>query len=576
MPAVGKSPTPEIKTQPRGKTIAETLEPEAKPAGSDEIKPPIILPETRSLPTAEIKPPQQKIADGTNEVKPGREILIKEVLQLSRNSLAEQGVEPEPEVWKRFAGAVIEELPDREADENQKQLLESFQKYTLPSKQISLEGKSSLEATHTLLKLALKHQRDKFVKSILAGYEKEIAAERDAAAAKPGTETERRAVAMVKSEIEVRRGDQVKPQIIITEPDIEAAKSEIKTAASEVVKAAKPEKPEQLEKVSFEQVKQKPVIRNFETVEREELIRELVAAASDEARTWKGADLTYRQEKQLTRMYRRVGDRKPLDKQITDLNNLQERLSEPLPEPKNFIEATVLRLDNLTDAEKSVGLRGQLTKLDELLEGEEAERSRIEEALGRSAGDDVFGRTDSYFTQQLHQIEIKPDDKSYFELTREAQQRKLLPAYSANEEIQARNMQDALYQMGVANALQEQIKRSLEEQGIKIAPMAQRIINITIDSWATQQPGIQEYKNVELINRREGGSIIPDTKLEANAYALTHIDERERDKFSSALAAAAGEKAAEMAVTRAKNLKRASETTQENSYEDGQSRGRSM
>ena len=584
VPFVGTSPPSEIKTQPPEKTIARTVEPAAAPPGRDEIQPPATLPAARGLPMAEMKSPQQqKIADIANRVNPGRETLIKEVLQMSRDSLVEQGVEPEPEVWKRFARTIIEELPDRAADEDQIQLLESYQRFRLPSERLSLEGKSSLEATHIILKLALRHQRDKFIKSSLAGYEKEIAAERREIVIKP--ETERRGGvtdgAIVKPEIEAGRGDQVTLQTKIAEPDITAAESAIKIGELEPVAAATPGKPEQFEQVGSERVIPEPVkpaprVRNFEAGGREELIRELVIAARNEARAWTGEDFTYKQEKRLTKMYRVCGDVKPPDKQIGDLNKLQERFSEPIPPPKNFIEATVLKLDNLTDAEKSVGLRGQITQIDKIIKGEEAERLRIEEARGQSAEDDVFGRTDSYFTQRLHRFETAPERKSYYQLMNEAQERRLTPAYSVNEEIQERNTQNALYQMGIANALQEQIKRSLDEQGIKLEPMTQRIINNSVDLLATQPPSVEEYRKAEEISRSLGITLVPATKLEARAYVLTHGDEAERDRYSSALAAAAGAKAAEIKSAAEENLKRERVMTQEDEGDYKQSRGRSM
>ena len=43
----------------------------------------------------------------------------------------------------------------------------------------------------------------------------------------------------------------------------------------------------------------------------------------------------------MTKMYRQISDNKPINKQLDDLKALQERFDEPMPQPKNFLEATV-------------------------------------------------------------------------------------------------------------------------------------------------------------------------------------------------------------------------------------------
>ncbi len=164
--------------------------------------------------------------------------------------------------------------------------------------------------------------------------------------------------------------------------------------------------------------------------------------------------------------------------------------------------------------------------------------------------------------------------KSYFELTKEAELRNLtIPyqaSYSLNESMQEKQMQQALYQMGIANALQEQMKKSLEEQGIKIEFSAQKLINNLIDTWAKQPPTAEAYRSVEDINRSRGIGINPKTELEARAYIFAKSDDRERDKISCSLAAEASEKAAELKIKQTEEVKRNREMTQENPYTEGQ------
>ncbi len=550
-PAVEKSPTPEIKIQPaQQKIIVPDAKPEAKTAERGEIKQPVILPEAQILPTAEIKaqPPPQKTVPIGDEPKVSQETLIKEVLQMSRNSLAKQGIEPDPQAWKQFANAVINDLPVQKAHESQERTLEALQKDAPQSERVSLAGKSSLEATHAILKLAPSTRRDEIVKGTFAKFEKQIAAERGDVVIKPEVKAE-------------RSSDAIKPEIKVLEPEI---KETAKTTS--------------FEKVVVEEIKPTPIVRNFEAIGREKLIGELVAAARDEARAWKGEDLNYSQEKRLTKMYREVGDRKPSESQINSLSAIQERFSEPMPMPKNFIEATVLKLDNVTDAEKSASLRGQITKLDEIIKREELQKTETVTPFGQTDEYDVFGRTDNYFTQKLHRLKMDlPQGKSYFELTREMQERGLIPAqpFAASENIQEKQMQQSLYQLGIANALQEQMKRSLDEQGIKLQPLAERIINATVDSWANQPPTAEEYKSVEDINQSRGIGITPETKLEAKAYVYANSDEPERDKISSSLATAASEKADELKAKQAQELKREKEMTQENPYDYTEGQGRS-
>ncbi len=426
-----------------------------------EIKLPVIMPAVEKSPTPEIKiePAQQKTIITADEPKVSQETLIKEVLQISRNSLAKQGIEPDLQAWKRFANVVINDLPNQKAQESQELTLEFLQKDAPQSERVSLAGKTSLEATHAILKLVPDNRRDEIVKDSLAKYEKQIAAE---------------------------CGDEIiKPEVKVTEPEI------VETA-----------KTTSFEKAARVEIKPTPQIRDFEAIGREELISELVAAARDEARAWKGEDLYYSLEKLLTKMYRQSADKKPSSSQMQGLNELQQRFSEPIPQPKNLIEATVLKLDNITDAEKSAALRGQITGLDDLIKREELQKTELEKVSGQTDKYNVYGRTDSNFTQELHRLEKQPERKSYYELTREAQQRGFLAppqVFAAPEKIPGQKLQQALYQMEIANALQEQIKRSLDEQGIKLQPFAEKVINATVDNWANQQPTAGEYKNVQYI-----------------------------------------------------------------------------
>lgn len=485
-----------------------------------EIKPPMVTPAVEKSPTPEIKiqPAQQKtIATTGDQSKEHQETLIKEVLQMSRDSLAKQGIEPKPEAWKRFANGVINEFPNQKASESQKRALELLQKNLPESKRVSFAEKSNLEAIRAILKLAPENSRDAIVKSIFAKIEKQVVVEREVA----------------------------------VEPEI---KREVRETT--------------FEKAAGEPVKPTLKVRNFEAIGREKLIGELVAAARDEARAWTGKDLSCKQEKRLTKMYREVGDKKPLEIQTNDLKALQKRFSEQMPQPKNFIEATVLKFDNITDAEKSAALRGQITNLNELIKREEAQKSQSEKAFGQADRYDVFGRTDNYFTQELHRLKIEPEGKSYFELTREARDRGLMPPQSvgASEAAREQQTQQALYRMGIANALQEHIKRSLDEQGIKIEPSAERIINNTVDGWAKRQPTAADYKNVQAINQSSGRNVMPETKLEAQAYIYTNRREPERDKFSSLLATAAVERAAEIKQAEAQEREKSIE--RERNYRD--------
>jgi hypothetical protein len=67
---------------------------------------------------------------------------------------------------------------------------------------------------------------------------------------------------------------------------------------------------------------------------------------------------------------------------------------------------------------------------------------------------------------------------------------------------------------------------------------------------------------------------MPRTKLEARTYVFAKSDDRERDKISSSIAEEAGEKAAELKVNQAQELKRNREMTQENPYTEGQTQTR--
>lgn len=424
---------------------------------------------------------------------------------MSRDILDEQGVEPNPQAWKRFENVVTDNLPAQKAGKVHERALEKLQKDTPPSERISFAGKSMLEAMHVILKLTPESESGEIVKYTLAKYEKDIAAE---------------------------NGDVVKPEIKVPKPEI-----------VEIVKLASSEQS------AAETVKPAPKIRNFEAVGREELINELIVAARIEAYTRTGEELDYRLERRLAKMYRQAGDNPPTERQRTDLDSLQERFGKPMPQPKNFIEATVLILDNSTDAEKSARLGGQMIKIDELVKREEAQKTESVGAFGQADECDVFGRTDDYFIRRLHGTKMQPQGKSYYQLTNEAQQRGFLPpqSFNAPEDVQEKQIQQALYQMGIANALQQQVKKSLDEQGISLESSARKIMNATIDNLANQPQSAEEFNKVQEVNRsRLGGGLTAQNKLEAKSYINTYCEEEESDDFSASLASAAAKKAAQI------------------------------
>ena len=498
LPPVEKFPIPRIEIEPtREKTIVLDVKP-------------VILPAVEKSPTPEIQTTQRKTIPVGDVQKNRRETLIQEVLEMSRDSLAKQGIEPKPEAWKQFAAAVINDSPNNKANESQKRILGSLQKDAPQSERISLAEKTSLEATHAILKLAPSTQRGEIVRDTFAKIEKEITAERNEVVIKP--------------EVKAERSDAVKPEIKVITPEV-----------TETVKTAS------FEKAAGEQVKPTLRVRDFAGVGREELISEVVAAARDEARAWTGEDLSYRQQKRLTKIYRQIGDTKPQEKQINDLNALQNRFDEPIPQPKTFLEATVLKLDNITDAEKSSALRGQITKLNELIKREE---STEREPLAQNSW-----KVQPFFIREANLYQAQ-QEKQYFAQAAEAQNRNLVKPGDGREE-----MQKTIEQMQNANFLQDQIKRSLDEQGIKLEPLAQRIVNSTVDSYIKQPPTQQESAKVQEIAQSTGVAVNPVNKLEAVIY-ICHQDEQERDKTSYALASAATERAdqikAEQVITKEK------------------------
>ena len=115
----------------------------------------------------------------------------------------------------------------------------------------------------------------------------------------------------------------------------------------------------------------------------------------------------------------------------------------------------------------------------------------------------------------------------------------------------------------------------MNEQGIKLEPLAQRIINNTVDSWAKQLPTGEEFSKVQEINQMRGRGITPENELEAKAYIYANSDERERDQISSSIASAATEKAAEIRTKQAE-VKREKEMEKENPLYDDYNQGRSM
>jgi hypothetical protein len=253
-------------------------------------------------------------------------------------------------------------------------------------------------------------------------------------------------------------------------------------------------------------------------------------------------------------MYRETGDIKPREKQINDLKAIEARLSEPLPQPKTYLEATVLKFDNMTDAEKSAALRGQIADLNEVVKGEELQKAESARTAGRTDKYDMFGRTDEYFIQESHRAGIKPKGRTSFSLISEAYDRGLIVKSEIHELDQQKRIQTGLYQMGIANAFQEQIKKSLDEQGIKLEPAAQRIVDKTVDGLLKQPLTDELIKRVEDINQSRGSGIKPETTLEATAYLYTHSNEEKRDKWSSALASTASQKAIETERIKSKEM----------------------
>lgn len=580
LPSAEKSAMPAIVIESaQQSSVVAKVKPEAE---SKEIKPSAIVPlvEKSATPAIEVQPALEDVFPTSYAPTHNQKISIKELVQLSRTSAEQQGLFHSEKAWSWLETIEFPDLATREIPENHRQFVDFLQKDLPEYERVNLSGKSELESTHAILKLIPIEKCETIVNGFFADYYKsQNLSER---LIKHAPEQAEKTVLDAKPQpVKVERGEINQPEVfsdapVLLMPEIKTPQPQQKTADS----ATDAKKRQNTLITDLKEVKPAPKVRDFEAIEREELIRELVAAARDEARTRTGKDFSYKQGKRLTKMYRQAGDNPPTEQQVKGLNSLQERFSAPLPPPKNFIEATVLILDNSTDAEKSARLRGQMIKIDELIKREEAQKT--ETAFERTAEDDPFGRTDSYFTQELHCMNFETSRKSYFELTKEAELRNLtIPykaSYSLNESMQEKQMQQALYQMGIANALQEQVKNSLEEQGIKIEVSAQRIINKSIDSWSKQPPTSEDYKNVESINQSREISITPRTKLEARTYVFAKSDDRERDKISCSLAAEASEKAAELKIKQVEEVKRNREMTQENPYIEGQTqtRGRTM
>ncbi len=467
----------------------ENYEREIK-AEREEIKQPI-QPAAEKLPTPEIKarqPERENIV--LDEAKERQERLTKEVLEMTRASLTKQGIEPSAEAWMRFANTVTNNSPNQKATEDQQRVLESIQKDTSPSKRGSSAGRTRLEATYIILKLAPESQHDAIVKSSLAAYEKQVAAER-AVVAKP-----------------------------------------------EVTETAKITS---FEKIGAEQSKPKPVIRDFAAASKEDLISELIGMANKVAKEFTGDVMPYKFQKRLMKNYRLTSDREPNDKELEKINSLQERFSEPLPQPKTLLEARILRLDNSTEAEKTIILKSHIETINSSIT-----RDQSQEPVS------IFGSKEvqPYFIGEAYRLS---SEREHLRLMAEANNRNIVPLISGQNETQ-----NQIQQMLNADFLQQQIKQSLDEQGIKLQPSAQSIINNTVDSWTKQPPTAEEYKNVQEINRSIGANVNPTNKVEAVIY-ISHHDEEERDKISSYIASLATERAetrkAEQSLTESKKDK---------------------
>lgn len=467
-----------------------------------------IQPIAEKLPTLEVRTQQPETkAPVLDEAKIQRERLTNEVFEMTRASLTKQGIKPSAEAWTRFANAVTNDFPNQEATENQQRIVDSIQNIAPSSKPGSLAGRTRLEASYIILKLAPGDRRDAIVKSSLVKYEKQIAAERTAV---------------------------VKPEV----------KETVKTTFGE--------------KAGDEQTKSKPVIRDFAAMSKEDLLGELVGMANKAVKELSGDVMPYKFQKRLMKYYRLTGDREPNDKALEKINSLQERFSEPLPQPKNILEERILRLDNSTEAEKTTILKSVIETINNSITHDQS-REPVS----------IFGSREAqpYFLTEAYRFN---NEREHFRLMAEANERNIIPLRGGQNETQ-----NQIQQMQNADFLQQQIKDSLDEQGIKLQPAAQSIINYTVDKWTSQPPTAEELGKVQEINRSTAANVNPTNKVEAVIY-IAHHDEESRDKLSYELSSAATERAEQNQVKAEKlKLEQSLKPKRQKSYEDLEL-GRSM
>lgn len=129
----------------------------------------INLSSAEELPAQEVKvrQSQEKPVTTTGEMEKRQKILIEEILQMSRDSLAKQDINPDPEAWQQFVAEVSSVLPHLEADERQEKNLELAQENVPPSERIRAAGKSALDVMHAISKATEGQIRDGIVKRAL-------------------------------------------------------------------------------------------------------------------------------------------------------------------------------------------------------------------------------------------------------------------------------------------------------------------------------------------------------------------------------------------------------------------------
>jgi hypothetical protein len=263
-------------------------------------------------------------------------------------------------------------------------------------------------------------------------------------------------------------------------------------------------------------VSSKPKIRDFAITNREHLINELFSESNQELKRWTGRELSYPQEQGLKALYKIQAENKPTFDQVMELNVLQKDFKEILPQPMTFFEANVLKLDNTNEPEKSEVLRRQIEYVDKTIELKETQKRESEistSPAGETKNRAQFDAAD-YFNQSPESMErggfVSP-----------------LAASSQYDEVR------------IADQLQEQIKQSLHEQGVSLKPLAQNLINTTINSWAKQLPTAEEKQKIVEIFKNGGDNLKPKNRLEVVSLIFARADEKERDEISFVLASTA-------------------------------------